>query len=506
MTPLLQAQHLHKRYRATIALNEAKFNLQAGEVHALLGANGSGKSTLAKIIAGTVSPDSGEIFLAGQPVRFHNPLEARAAGIAVVYQELSLVPAMSVQDNLWLGHELGGGLGRIDAKAAREQTQALLELFKGVAGPRFAANTLAGELPPDERQLVEILKAVSLGPRILILDEATASLDARQVEQLFRLVQQWKARGQGIIIITHRLEEIFRIADRATVLRNGQVVGETRIGETSHETLVTLISGEASKALHDAEARPLPSQDKPLLHLRIAGGRKLKNLELNLYPGEILGLGGLHGQGQSELLLSIFGALPGQNTALSLHGQAQHFGHPADAVRAGLAYVPGDRNREGLLLLRSILENFMLPSWKKHHSGPLLDVAKARQAAFGVGEKLKLKFGTLDDPVTSLSGGNAQKVVLGKWLLRSPRVLLLDDPTKGVDVGAKAEFYQLLGELRQGMAVMFYSSDDDELLSLCDRVLVMLEGRIATELKGKQLNHDQLIRASLGMEVVSNLP
>ncbi|RIH81296.1 Ribose import ATP-binding protein RbsA [Calidithermus terrae] len=509
-TLLLQALRVSKRYGATVALQEASFGLRAGEVHALLGANGSGKSTLAKVVAGAVAPDGGEIRLGGQAVRFRSPLEARAAGIAVVYQELSLVEDLSVQDNLWLGHEPPARFGRVDARAARARTEALLGLFEDVAGPRFAPGTPVGELPPDERQLVEILKAVSLEPRVLVLDEATASLDGRQVDRLFRLVGEWKARGWGIVIVTHRMEEIFRVADRATVLRNGQVVGEVRIGETSREELIGLISGEASRALHSAEAGALAPawRTSPLLRLRVRRGRKLRELELALYAGEILGLGGLHGQGQSELLLSLFGALPGQDLSLWLEGQPRRFRHPSDAMQAGLAYVPGDRNREGLLAARSILENFLLPSWKSYHRGPLLDLGQARRAALEVGEKLRLKFGALDDRVTSLSGGNAQKVVLGKWLLRAPRVLLLDDPTKGIDVGAKAEFYQLLAELRaQGMGVVFYSSDDDELLSLCDRVLVLLEGRVAAELSHAELTRDRLIRASLGVkEVVSGEP
>jgi ribose transport system ATP-binding protein len=471
---LLEAHHVSKHYGATVALQEAAFRLRKGEVHALLGANGSGKSTLAKIIAGAVAPDTGEIRLGGRAVRFRHPLEARRSGIAVVYQELSLVPDLSVQDNLWLGHEPKGGWGRIDGKTARARTEALLE----------------------------ILKAVSNEPKILILDEATASLDARQVERLFTLVRQWKAQGWGIIIVTHRMEEIFQIADRATVLQGGQVVGEVEIGEASRESLIELISGEASKALQ-AEARaPHPAhRSSPLLQAKIERSGKLRGLELSVYPGEILGLGGLHGQGQRELLLSLFGALPLEQGTLFVEGTPRRFNHPREAIRAGLAYVPGDRNREGLLSVRSIFENLMLPSWKNYRQGGFLDLGGARREALRVAEKLKLKYGRLEDGITSLSGGNAQKVVLGKWLLRQPKVLLLDDPTKGVDVGAKAEFYRLLDELRaQGMGVVFYSSDDEELLSLCNRVLVLLEGRIVAELSGAELGRATLVRASLGVK------
>lgn len=496
---LLQATAIAKRYGATVALQEAAFSLQSGEVHALLGANGSGKSTLAKIIAGAVSPDGGEIRLSKGAVRFKTPFEARVSGIAVVYQELSLVPDLSVEANIWLGHELKGALGRIQAQATRQRTEELLGLFKGVVSQKFSADTLAGELPPDERQLVEILKAISQEPQILILDEATASLDGRQVERLFELVREWKARGLGIVIVTHRMEEIFKIADRATVLLGGKLVGQTHIRDTSREALVHLISGEAASALKEEAQHQISRQGQPLLELNLSqSSGKLREARLQVFPGEVLGLGGLQGQGQRELLLTLFGAMPTPHE-IRLEGQSRSFKHPREAMQAGLAYVPGDRGREGLLSVRSIFENFMLPAWKSYQSGGLLDTARARRAALNVADKLKLKYGDLDHGVTSLSGGNAQKVVLGKWLLRNPKVLLLDDPTKGIDVGAKAEFYHLLAELRSGgMAVVFYSSDDDELLSLCDRVLVMLEGRMVRELSGADLNRNTLVSASLG--------
>ncbi|MDX2007655.1 MAG: sugar ABC transporter ATP-binding protein [Meiothermus sp.] len=498
MDLLLQAHNLTKRYGATVALSEADFELRAGEVHALLGSNGSGKSTLSKIVTGLVAPDAGELRVGGQPRRFASPAQARARGIAAVYQELSLVPDMSVQDNLWLGHEIGGLLG-INARETARKTDELLALFRPVAGPRFRAQTPVAELAPDERQLVEILKAVGNRPRILILDEATASLGARQVDRLFELVSGWKAEGLGIVIVTHRMEEIFRIADRATVLRNGRVVGSVEMKDTTRAALVGLISGEAKRALQ-VEAKAPAGRSLPALELSLRAAERLEALELQVYPGEVLGLGGLQGQGQRELLLALFGALT-MVGELKVGGRPHRFAHPAEAMRQGLAYVPGDRNREGLLATRSIFENFMLPAWDGYKTGTVLQVERAQKAVIETGERLKLKYGGLELPITSLSGGNAQKVVLGKWLLRHPKVLLLDDPTKGIDVGAKAEFYHLLNDLRaEGMAVIFNSSDEDELLSLCDRVLVMLEGCIVAELSGAALNRAALVEASLGLK------
>jgi ribose transport system ATP-binding protein len=516
---LLEARGVTKRYGATTALLEAAFELRSGEVHALLGSNGSGKSTLAKIVAGLVAPDSGELQWRGSSVKFRNPLEARAQGIAVVYQELSLVPDLSVEANIWLGHELRGSWGRVDASETRARTLKLLGLFKGVTRENFLPDTSVGALPPDERQLVEILKALSLEPQVLILDEATASLDARQVERVFELVNDLKSRGMklfetaptlakpahgmGIVIVTHRMDEIFKIADRATTLRNGQVVGRVNVRETTREELVSMIIGEFASVLEGGakhHANTKNRTNKPaMLTLESSRSGRLRNLKLELIPGEIVGLGGLQGQGQSELLLTLFGEIPLEVGTLTLENNTRHFLHPRDAMNAGIAFVPGDRNRQGLLASRNIFENFLLPGWDAFRNGPFIKSEQARNAALIMGEKLKLKYGSLEHPITSLSGGNAQKVVLGKWLLRNPRVLLLDDPTKGIDVGAKAEFYKLLGELREaGLAVLFYSSDDDELLNLCDRVLVMLEGKITNELSGSGLNRTNLVRSSLG--------
>ena len=498
---LLEASHLTKRYGATTALLEAAFELRSGEVHALLGANGSGKSTLAKIVAGLVAPDAGVLHLHSEQVSFRSPFQARAAGIAVVYQELSLVPDLSVEANIWLGHEPFGAWGQVNRVQSRDRTLELLALFHGVVGEKFAPDSLAGALSANERQLLEILKALSLKPKILILDEATASLDARQVERVFELVRDLKLKGLGVVIVTHRMDEIFQIADRATVLRNGSVVGRLNVRETSREALVDLIIGDTAKVLTEEIKHHAKSTLPTILKLETEHSGKLCDLKLELSPGEIVGLGGLQGQGQTELLLTLFGALPLKSGVLTLQNTTRRFLHPWDAMEAGVAFVPGDRNREGLLASRSIFENFLLPALNQFKSGGFLKLEAARNAALTMGEKLKLKFGTLEHPMTSLSGGNAQKVVLGKWLLRQPKVLLLDDPTKGIDVGAKAEFYKLLAELRDsGLAVLFYSSDDDELLNLCDRVLVMLEGRITAELMGEQLTHSNLVRSSLGAQ------
>lgn len=491
----LTAQHLAKRYGGVIALSDGNLEVKSGEVLALVGANGSGKSTFNKIITGVVAPDNGQLLIIGQEMRFSSPHAARKKGIAAVYQELSLVPGMTVAENIWLTHEPLSRLDTVRKREVRSRTTRLLELFAGTVRPSLQADSLVSTLLPDEKQIVEILKALSFQPRIMILDEATASLDSRQVNRLFELMMGWKAQGMALVFVSHRMEEIFRVADRATVLRNGNTVGTTRIDQTSAQELVyMMIEGEvvAQRSRHSEKALSSPVR----LSVEQMRTQVLRGVSLTLRDGELLGLGGLQGQGQTDLLLALFGALSFEGE-VTLSGRPVHFTHPRQAMRAGVAFVPGDRGAEGLLAVRSILENLQLPSWQKY--GAWLRIYKARKDATVVADRLHLVMESLNAPVSSLSGGNAQKVVLGKWLLRNPRVLLLDDPTKGVDVGTKGEFYKILSELQEaGVAIIFYSSDDDELLGLCDRVIVLQDGQVKAELFDTTLTRSDLVSASMG--------
>ena len=491
----LSARHLVKRYGGVTALADGSLDVQSGEVLALMGANGSGKSTLGKIVTGAVVPDSGTVLLDGAEVRFSSPQAARKAGISAVYQELSLVPDMTVAENVWLANE-PVALGRVRRRERKERTARLLSLFEGALGPSVGPDSFVSDLSPSDRQIVEILKALSREPRVMILDEATASLGARQVERLFELVAEWKGRGMALIFVSHRMEEIFQIADRATVLRSGETVGTANLKETSEEELVGLMieGGVAERRIeHPPEAAV---EENVLLEAEDLRSSVLGGVSVTLREGEIVGLGGLQGQGQSDLLLALFGAVP-HSGGVRLAGEEVRFSHPRQAMGRGLAFVPGDRGGEGLLPIRSILENLLLPSWSRY--GTVLNVRRARQDSEEASRDLGIRMGSLDDPVSSLSGGNAQKVVLGKWLLRDPKVLLLDDPTKGVDVGAKGEFYKILSDLRErGVAILLHSSDDEELLGLCDRVIVMRDGVVRRELSGADLNKPALVSASVG--------
>lgn len=494
MNVSLSAQHVVKRYGGVVALADGNLTVESGEVVALLGANGSGKSTLSKIITGVVSPDEGSITVDGQQVTLSSPQAAHQLGISAVYQEFSLVPDMTVSENIWLTHEPLRQRVLVNRRQLRERTQQLLDLFSGVT--TLTPDTPVKALPPDERQVVEILKAFSSDPRLIILDEATASLDSRQVNRLFDLVAQWKAQGKAIVFVSHRMEEIFRVADRATVLRSGRSVADVNIRDTTRQELVQhMIEGAATARSTDIAA---VSTDAPVrLAVRGLNTAILKDIEFTLQDGELLGIGGLQGQGQADLLLALFGAMPFSGE-IQLSGQPVHFRHPRQAMRHGVAFVPGDRASEGLLLSRPILENLHLPSWAKFGL-PILNMARARAEGGKIASELNLVMSSLDAPVSSLSGGNAQKVVLGKWLTRNPKLLLLNDPTKGVDVGAKGEFYQLLADLqKQGTAIILYSSDDDELLGLCNRVLVLHDGQRTAELSGDDLTHSNLVSASMG--------
>jgi ribose transport system ATP-binding protein len=405
---------------------------------------------------------------------------------------------MTVAENIWLTREPMTAMGTVNRKLVREKTGELLSLFRGTYKTELHPDDPVALLPPDEKQIIEILKAINLDPWLLILDEATASLDSRQVQRLFELVAKWKGEGKAIIFVSHRMEEIFRIADKYSVLRNGKTVGAGDMKGVSEKELVKLMIEKASVFSYSrAESKKEKSAKPVSLEVKDLRTDTLHGVSFSVREGELVGIGGLRGQGQRALLLSLFGDIPHSGT-VKIFGNESRFKHPREAMKKGVALVPGDRAREGLLYIRSILENLQLPSWARY--GFPLRIGKAKKDAEQAGESLNLKMAGLAEPVSSLSGGNAQKVVLGKWLMRKPQLLLLDDPTKGVDVGTKAEFYALLTRLcEEGKTILFYSSDDEELVGLCDRVLVLHDGVIRTELSGTSLTKENLIAASLGV-------
>lgn len=499
MAESLSARNIVKRYGGVVALSDGNLEVRAREVVALIGANGSGKSTMSKVINGVVVLDGGQLLLDGQPIHFPSPQAAKSVGIATVFQELSLIPQMTVAENIWLTREPLNSFGVVDRKTVNARTKELLAFFEGTYKTALHPDAPVAALPPDEKQIIEILKAISFDPWLIILDEATASLDSRQVQRLFELVKKWKEQGKAIVFVSHRMEEIFRIADKFSVLRNGRTVGAGNIKDINEQQLVKLmIEKESVLGFLRGEAKSDEKTEKETsLEVENLTNDGLQGVSFKIHKGELVGIGGLRGQGQRHLLHSLFGDIPYAGT-IKLFEKEVHFKHPREAMKSGFALVPGDRAREGLLYIRSILDNLLLPSWRRF--GLPLRVKHARKEAAEVGSSLNLKMAGLEEAVSSLSGGNAQKVVIGKWLMREPQVLLLDDPTKGVDVGTKAEFYALLTRLssEEGKTILLYSSDDEELIGLCERVLVMHDGKIRTELSGETLTRENLIAASLG--------
>lgn len=497
MTALLSATAITKRYGAVVALSDGALELGHGEIHALLGANGCGKSTLCKIIAGTVAKDGGRLVLEGREIDIGGPSEAEALGIALFYQELSLVPQLSVADNIFLGHERKGAGGFLDARRLRADAEALMARFAAVAGEGFLPDTPVSALTPDQRQIVEILKVLARRPRIIIFDEATAALDRRQVELFFSILRELKGEGVSSIFITHRMDEVFEIADRITVMRNGATVARHATGESDRESVVHAMVGTVT----EFGTRPARSRDlekAPRLVLEGVGNRRVGNISLAIRPGEILGLGGLQGQGQSALLQGLFGAQPFTTGTVRLDGAPVRLARPAHAIRRGLAYVSGDRGRDAAFHGRSIFENIAAASFSKERPA-MVWPARLRQRFADAAAKLSTKYAGLEAPIGSLSGGNQQKVFIARWLATAPAVLLLDDPTKGIDLGAKADFFALVRKLAdEGASILIYSSEDAELLSLCDRIAVFNSGAVAAELEGDALTPFNLANAAYG--------
>jgi ribose transport system ATP-binding protein len=485
--PKLQLNGVRKSYGATKALRHGGLSLDAGEVHVLIGSNGSGKSTLCKIVAGSVRPDGGEVILDGQPVEIGGPEDAKAKGIGIFYQELSLAAHRTVEENICLPSlPLSGPFA--DRRAITERASRYLKLFEGVTGEGFALDTPVGHLREDQRQLVEIMKTLATEAAILIFDEPTSSLDRSQVERFFSVLKQLKTEGRSVVFISHRMDEIFEIGDRVTVIRDGETVGTLKIGETDQAKVIALMVGEGATPRSEAEpkkpAATIRSQTTPRLSVSGLSGKGFRDIGFDVAPGEIVGFGGLHGQGQSSVLRALFGAAEVATGSVALNGSSVTPADPRAAIRLGFAYVSGDRGRDGVIRGRSILEN-VTPVHLLRAGRRFLDPADLKQKARPALEALKTVFAGYDQPVTALSGGNQQKIVIARWLVDAPQVLLLDDPTKGIDLGAKADLFALIRKLAEdGLGIVLYSSEDNELLQNADRILVFNGGRIARELAG----------------------
>jgi rhamnose transport system ATP-binding protein len=475
--PLLEVRGIEKSFPGVRALSGVSFDVRPGEVHALLGENGAGKSTLIKIVSGVYQPDVGSILVDGKPVHFSSPDDARRAGVATIYQELLLFPELSVSENIFLGHAPLAGASRIDWRAMRVEAARLLDSLEI---DDLSPDQIVGVLTVGNRQRVEILRALSHDARILIMDEPTAALTEADVTRLFDVVRRLKQRGVGIVYISHRLDEIFAIADRVTVLRDGAYVGSRDVADTNVGELVQMMVGRRLESLFPKTVAPIGA---PVLEASNLVRRPLtKGVSLTVRAGEIVGLAGLVGSGRSELAQTLFGMTPSESGEIRLNGQTVRIDSAETARAKGIAYVPEDRGTQGLVRGMSVLHNFSLAALGSLSRGGFIDRAAERRMALEGVARFSVKTSSVDEIAGRLSGGNQQKIVLGKWLANNPKLLILDEPTRGIDVGAKAEIHRLMSQLAaEGVAILMISSELPEVLGMSDRVLVMREGRLVAE-------------------------
>ena len=500
--PLLRATDVAKSYAGVQALRGASLELFAGEVHALVGENGAGKSTLIKILTGAVQPDRGEILIEGLPVTRHSPRAAKALGIAAIYQQPALFPELSVAENLAVGVESQGAWRRIDWRARRERAVQLLSRV----GARIDPEAEAGELSMAEQHLVEIARALGADAKVLILDEPTASLPEDDARNLFRVAGELRARGVGLIYITHRLEELREIADRVTVLRDGQTIGTHEMRDVTREQLIQMMVGRELSAVFPK--RPV-TIGEPVLELRGVGcaASGVHDVTLEVRGGEIVGLAGLVGAGRTELARTVFGISPADTGEIRVCGRRVHVGNPADAIALSIAYCPEDRRRHGVVPEMPVTANVTLAALDRFSNGrPLgpLDFARERAVAADYVRRLAVKTPSVFANVGSLSGGNQQKVALSRWLLTQPSVLILDEPTQGIDVAAKAEIHSLMVRLaEQGAAILMISSELPEILGMSDRVAVMRDGTVVEVLDRAEASAERVLAAALGGQPVA---
>jgi ribose transport system ATP-binding protein len=503
VSPLVEMIGVSKSYGGVRACREIDFTVRAGEVHALLGENGAGKSTLMRVLSGDVTDYDGEILVGGVPARFAAPVDAQRAGIAMIHQELDLVPGLSVADNIFLGREVRTRIGSVDRRRMNTITRDLLDRCGIDLDPRRPV----GELRTGEQQLVTIAKALSLDARVLIMDEPTSALSPVEVEQMFTVIDGLRGAGAGVVYISHRMDEIGRIADRATVLRNGAVVAgfdareltaakaaEAMVGRPVEALFRTRTVEPGEEILTVTDLALRPRRERP-------GRREPDGISVTVRRGEIVGIGGLLGSGRTEFLETLFGAgTPGTlHGLIEFRGRTIHPRSPRQALGLGIAFVPEDRRIAGLAIDHSVLANTVLSIVDKIAAAGVVPRARETGAVRRIVDELKVKLGSINDAVGTLSGGNQQKVVFGRMLLTEPTLLLLDEPTRGVDVGAKVEIYALLGKAaEQGIGVLLASSELAELVGVCDRVVVLSGGRSVRELDTRHAGEADLLAASMG--------
>ena len=496
---LLKAEHITKKFGGIVALEDASLELKKGEVHALVGANGAGKSTLIKIITGAYSNDAGQIYLDGKEMKVKSPIEARELGISAVYQEFSLINTLTVAENIYLGkmpkHKYGPFEG-IKWKEINAKAQKILDTLESNIKPE----TLVGNLSVAQKQMIEIAKALSNDIKVLIMDEPTASLSDNDIENMFKVVQNLKERGIGIVYVSHRLEELPIIADRISVYRDGKYIKTLNIDEAPKEVI---IENMVAKKI-DTTQRKSTATDEVLLEVKeFSSGKLFHDINFTLHKGEILGIGGLAGAGRTELVRAIFGVDKKDSGQIYMHGNEIVIKNPRDAKKHKLGFVTEDRKEEGLLLTMPLHTNLGMTILKQLKKNFRIDEKEEKRLMVDYIDSLKIKCHNERQIAKNLSGGNQQKVVIAKWLATHPEVLIMDEPTRGIDVGAKSQIYDLVGELAEkGMGIIVISSELSELLQISDRIIVLAEGKQTGELDNVDLNQEILLDYSTRKQAV----
>lgn len=492
--PILEMKNISKSFPGVRALSDVNLRAFSGEVMALLGENGAGKSTLMKILSGVYKRDEGSIKIEGREVEINNIKDAQNLGISIIHQELSLLPNLTIYENLFLGNEILGGF-KLNKREMIKKSEELLKSFDFTVSPK----TLTKELTVGEMQMVEIIKAVSKDAKIIIMDEPTTALTEVETEKLFKIIERLKNNNVAIIYISHRMEEIFKICDKITVLRDGSFIGEEDVKGITKDKLISMMVG---RKLEEQFPRIETKIGNSILKVEnISWKDKIKDVSFEIKEGEILGIAGLMGSGRTEVAKLIFGEYKKSSGQVFIEGKKAEINSPKDAIREGIAYLSEDRKKEGLILKLSVLENMTLSNLKKYESKvKRIDRSKELEDCKAYTKKLLIKTSSPNQLIKNLSGGNQQKVIIAKWLLTSPKVFIIDEPTRGIDVGAKKEIYQILNELKaQGKGIIMISSDMEEILGVSDRILVMHEGRITGEIERDKANQEIIMKYAVGI-------
>jgi ABC-type sugar transport system ATPase subunit len=494
---VLELRNVSKRFPGVRALTDVSLAVERGQVHALLGGNGAGKSTVVNLIGGVFHPDAGEILFDGAPVRFRDPRDAVAQGVAVIHQELTLVPGLSVAENLFLGR-LPRRAGMVDWRELRRGSREVLQRV----GLDIDPSAHVGELPTGPQQQIEIARAIASHPKLLLMDEPTSALTTREVERLFEVIRLLRAEGLAVVFVSHRFDEVWQIADRITVLRDGRIVYSG--GNVADVTRTQVVEFVVGHELIEQGRRQRAATGEPFARVRGLSSDKLVEVELDVCPGEVIGIAGALGAGKSELLRALFGADDSARGEIEIDGQRVRLDSPVQAIKRGIFLVPEDRKRQGLVLGMSVADNITLPYLDTLSVAGLLSSRRQSEIVRRFVKRLAIMTPGLRQRVVYLSGGNQQKVVLARWMALRPRLLLLDEPTRGLDVGAKEEIYQVIEELTaSGVAILFVATELPELLRVCDRVLVLRAGAVARKLDARGLSEKELFLATYAGEVAA---